>query len=64
MCWPFGVLISTLSPTDLPIKARASGEVMERLMEKAGSENIYRTDEHGTIELITDGEKLWVRVAR
>ncbi|GAH55576.1 unnamed protein product, partial [marine sediment metagenome] len=37
-------------------------EVMERLEEKLGSENIYRTDEHGTIELITDGKRLWVRV--
>jgi len=39
-------------------------EVMKRLIEKVGQENIYRTDEHGTIEFITDGEKLWVRVGR
>ena len=39
-------------------------EVMERLEEEIGGENIYRTDEHGTIEFITDGEKLWVRVER
>jgi hypothetical protein len=38
-----------------------SPEVMARLIEKVGSENIYRTDEHGTIEFITDGERLWVR---
>jgi len=37
-----------------------SDEVMERLEEKLGSENIYRTDEHGIIEFITDGERLWV----
>jgi len=36
-------------------------EVMERLEEKPGSENIYRTDNHGTIEFITDGERLWVK---
>ncbi len=36
-------------------------EVIERLEEKLGSENIYRTDRHGTIELITDGERLWVK---
>ncbi|TET18292.1 MAG: DNA internalization-related competence protein ComEC/Rec2 [Dehalococcoidia bacterium] len=36
-------------------------EVMARLKEKVGSENIYRTDEQGTIEFITDGEKLWVK---
>ncbi|MFC1966910.1 DNA internalization-related competence protein ComEC/Rec2, partial [Chloroflexota bacterium] len=46
-----------------------SNEVMERLIEKVGSENIYLTydktnDEHGTIEFITDGERLWVRVER
>jgi len=41
-----------------------TSEVMERLEEKPGSENIYRTDEQGTIEFITDGEKLWVRVGR
>jgi competence protein ComEC len=38
-----------------------SDEVMERLTEKLGSENIYRTNEHGTIEFITDGERLWVK---
>ena len=34
------------------------------LEEKLGSENIYRTDEQGTIEFITDGERLWVRAGR
>ncbi len=38
--------------------------VIERLLEKVGSEKIYRTDEQGTIEFITDGERLWVRVER
>ena len=41
-----------------------SDEVMDRLEQKLGQENIYRTDKHGTIEFITDGEKLWVRVER
>jgi len=41
-----------------------SDEVMDRLKEKLGSENIYRTDEQGTIEFITDGERLWVKVER
>jgi competence protein ComEC len=36
-------------------------EVMQRLEEKVGKENIYRTDDNGTIEFITDGEKLWVK---
>ena len=39
-----------------------SGEVVDRLKQKLGQENIYRTDEHATIELIADGERLWVRV--
>ncbi len=39
-------------------------EVMERLGEKLGSENIYRTDKHGTIEFITDGKRLWVKTGR
>jgi len=41
-----------------------TSEVMERLEEKLGSENIYRTDEQGTIEFTTDGEKLWVKTER
>jgi competence protein ComEC len=41
-----------------------SGEVLERLKERLDPENIYRTDEQGTIELITDGEKLWVEAGR
>ncbi len=44
-------------------------EVIDRLEAKLGSENIYRTydgetNEHHTIEFITDGERLWVRVER
>jgi len=39
-------------------------EVMDRLKQKLGEENIYRTDEQGAIEFITDGERLWVRVER
>ena len=46
-----------------------SGKVMVRLEEKLGSENIYltydkTTDEHGTIEFITDGKRLWVKTGR
>jgi len=39
-------------------------EVMTRLEDKVGVENIYRTDEQGTVEFITDGERLWVKVGR
>jgi competence protein ComEC len=37
-----------------------SPEVMYRLIERVGEDNVYRTDEDGTIEFITDGESLWV----
>jgi len=36
-------------------------EVVERLIDRVGEDNIYRTDEDGTIEFITDGERLWVK---
>ncbi|MCD6568032.1 MAG: MBL fold metallo-hydrolase [Dehalococcoidia bacterium] len=35
-------------------------EVVERLVEMVGENNLFRTDEDGTIEFITDGERLWV----
>ena len=38
-----------------------SAEVVERLEEKLGPENIFRTDEHGTIEFTTDGKRLWAK---
>ncbi len=43
------------NPLGLP-----SGAVIGRLKVKPGEENIYRTAEHGTIEFITDGRRLWV----
>jgi len=36
------------------------GEVVERLEESLGAENVFRTDADGTIEFITDGEGLWL----
>jgi len=36
-------------------------EVWERLIGRLGEGNVYRTDEDGTIEFITDGERLWVK---
>jgi competence protein ComEC len=38
-----------------------SPEVLERLIDRLGEGNVYRTDEDGTIEFITDGERLWVK---
>jgi competence protein ComEC len=37
-----------------------SPEVMERLIDRLGEDNVYLTDEDGTIEFITDGERLWM----
>jgi len=37
-------------------------EVVERLVDRLGEDNVYRTDEDGTIKFITDGERLWVSV--
>ncbi|MFC2066054.1 DNA internalization-related competence protein ComEC/Rec2 [Chloroflexota bacterium] len=37
-----------------------SDDVIERLEERLDPGNIHRTDQHGTIEFITDGERLWV----
>ncbi|MFC1931828.1 DNA internalization-related competence protein ComEC/Rec2 [Chloroflexota bacterium] len=36
-------------------------EVLARLQAKLDPENIYRTDRHGTVEFITNGERLWVK---
>ena len=41
-----------------------SPEVMQRLIDGLGEDNVYRTDEDGTVEFITDGERLWVRADR
>ena len=38
--------------------------VLQRLSEKVGLENIYHTDEHGTIEFITNGKRLWVSLEK
>lgn len=41
-----------------------SPDVLSRLEVSVGSDNIYCTAEHGTIEFTTDGERLWVEVER
>jgi competence protein ComEC len=39
-----------------------SREVVERLIDRLGEDKVYLTSEDGTIEFITDGETLWVRM--
>ena len=38
-----------------------NSEVVVRLVDAVGRDSVYRTDEDGTIEFITDGESLWVK---
>jgi len=38
--------------------------VVERLVDRLSEEKVYRTDKNGTIEFITDGEKLWVKMEK
>jgi competence protein ComEC len=37
-----------------------SNQVMGRLIDRLGQDSVYRTDQDGTVEFITDGERLWV----
>jgi competence protein ComEC len=39
-------------------------EVIERLIEMVGENNLYRTDRNGTLEFITDGSRLWLKINR
>ena len=41
-----------------------SAEVVERLEATVGADNVYRTDLRGTIEVVSNGEGLWVRTER
>lgn len=36
-------------------------EVLDRLTQRLGSDTVYLTSNHGTIEFVTDGERLWVK---
>ena len=39
-------------------------EMMKRLESKLDKDKIYRTDRDGTVEFITDGERLWVKKSK
>jgi competence protein ComEC len=52
--------LAVISVGDNPF-GHPGDEVVKRLEQRLGSENILRTDEEGTIELITDGQRLWVK---
>jgi competence protein ComEC len=36
-------------------------EIISRLRQKLGDSRLFLTSKHGTVELITDGNKLWVK---
>ena len=38
--------------------------VMERLEAAVGTDNVYRTDRDGSVEVVSDGETVWVRTER
>ncbi len=44
--------------------AHPNKDVMARLEDRVGPQNIYRTDERGTVEFITNGERLWIKTAQ
>ena len=37
-------------------------DTLQRLADVVGADNIYRTDKNGTVECITDGTRLWVKM--
>ncbi len=39
-------------------------EIVERLTEAVGENTIFRTDQDGTVEFITDGQALWVKTRK
>ena len=38
--------------------------VVERLETSLGAQNVFRTDLHGTVEVVSDGKTMWVRTER
>ena len=38
--------------------------VVQRLETAVGAQNVYRTARHGTVEVVSDGERAWVRTER
>ncbi len=39
-------------------------DVVERLLQQTGIENLYRTDRDGEVEFVTYGQELWVNTER
>jgi len=58
---PVAVLISEGATNSY---GHSNAAVMGRLLEQTDSENLYRTDQNGDVEFITDGTELWVDTDR
>ncbi len=58
---PQAAVISVGADNDYGLPDEA---VVDRLGEKIGQDNIYRTDERGTITFTTDGDKLWIETGK
>jgi len=54
-------LLAVISVAEGNSFGHPSVEVMDRLQQRLDIDNIFRTDKYGTIEIITDGERLWVK---
>ena len=39
-------------------------ETIQRLTDSVGPDKIYCTDKNGTVECITDGQRLWLKTER
>ncbi len=52
---------SSLDNIYTPCYCHPAPEIVSRLEQKLGVKNIFRTDKNGTVEFITDGERLWVK---
>lgn len=59
--------LSAIAPQVAVITAQAgerAAQPSQSVLDRLGSVPIYRTDEHGTIEMVTDGRQLWISTGR
>ena len=62
-----GEFLEAVDPEVVVISVGAEndfGHPCAQLMERLGDTPVYRTDEQGAIELVTDGDRLWVETER
>ncbi len=62
-----GAFLAAVQPAVAVISVGADnrfGHPAPEVLERLSGVPVYRTDQHGTVEFITDGRRLWVRTAR